>query len=265
MCDLTSFHDSYICYGEKNTQMIQDLDNVFLNMAKSIGAIEYHIPALIDQEVLERCGYFQSFPHHLTVASYIDPKKYNDAIYASGVNKNSLVISNQYLTPAACLHIYPMLEREDIDEKVVTTKARVYRYENARFNGITRIWDFTVREIVFIGEKSLVVNMLDSMKMKALEYARSIGLPCRITLANDNFYPTKQNNMKQKFQKANSLKFELTTLMGGGDVALSSFNYHDTHFSKAFGFDKDKKIVTGCVGYGLERWVAALNEYNIEL
>jgi seryl-tRNA synthetase len=42
------------------------------------------------------------------------------------ITNETAVLSNQYLTPAACLHIYPMLEGEQIETKIVTTKAQVY-------------------------------------------------------------------------------------------------------------------------------------------
>ena len=265
MCDFINFKDCYICYDEYNTRLMNIIDNKFRDEAKIIGASEYHIPALINHEVLKRCGYFSSFPQHLTIASYINPKNYWKVAEGNIITNEIAILSDQYFTPAACLHIYPMLENEEIDKKIITTKARVYRYENSNFNGNTRLWDFTVREIVFIGNKDFVTEKLQYMKERAQEYATDIGLPAKIISATDNFYPAKKNTIKQKLQISNSLKYELVVSIDDNEVAIASFNYHDLHFSKPFNFDNCGKIVTGCVGYGLERWVATLNSYNIIL
>ena len=40
-------------------------------------------------------------------------------------------------------------------------------------------------------------------------------------------------------------------------LALASFNSHGTHFSGPYQFDNGNQIVTGCVGFGLHRWLAA--------
>ena len=50
------------------------------------------------------------------------------------------------------------------------------------------------------------------------------------------------------------------TSVNNKELAIASFNYHKYHFSKLFEFDKDEKIVTGCVGFGLDRWVYLLKD-----
>lgn len=265
MSDFASYNNSYICYGELNTKIMNTVDEKFRNEAIKLGAIEYHIPAMIDQDVLSKCGYFSTFPQHLTIAAHAKREEYKQIATENQMSNDTSTVSKQYFTPAACLHIYPMFENQDLSQKVITTRARVYRYEDEQFNGNTRLWDFTVREIVFIGNMEYVLNCLDQMKTITLNYIKEIGLSAEICSASDNFYPTKQNIIKQRLQIMNSYKFELNVKINDKDVAISSFNFHDTHFSKPFHFDKCGDVVTGCIGYGLERWVTALNYYNIEL
>jgi hypothetical protein len=68
------------------------------------------IPALIPGDVLARCGFFESFPHQLMAVAtlYGDDRK----AFADGgeVRLQSFVVQDRYLTPAACLHAYPMFE-----------------------------------------------------------------------------------------------------------------------------------------------------------
>jgi seryl-tRNA synthetase len=254
--------DGYACFYADNNQLMTFLDEKFQIMIIGQNPEEYHIPALIDGEILQRCGYFTSFPHHLTVVGYVRKENYQDVVAQKEVKKEYTEVADKYLTPAACLHVYPMLEGRSITQKVITTKARVYRYEGENFKGLTRLWDFTVREIVLVGRKEFVISMQEELKQKALEFAQTITEKSKIVCANDPFYPSKQNILKANIQKENSQKFELLFPIQGEEVAVASFNYHDTHFSRAFSFDSDGQIVTGCVGFGLERWIAACIEYG---
>lgn len=257
--------NEYICYAGVDSHNLEKLDEYFRNIAMKLNAEYFHIPALIEKSVLERCGYLSSFPHHLTIASYYDPNKYNEVAVNGKYEKSNILNSELFFTPAACLHFYPMLENQVIDKKVITTRARVYRYENNRFDGKCRIWDFTVREIVFVGTNDFVQQNLAQIKKITLDYINKIGLDAELRPANDNFYPSTRNNIKGKLQLSNSLKDELVCKIDGEEVAIASFNTHGYHFSKPFNFDNNGSIVSGCVGYGLERWVAALKSRNITL
>ena len=264
MCEFKDTECCYICYDEKNNRLMQIVDKEFEEYALDMGAVSYHIPAMIDKEILEKCGYFGSFPHQLTVVAHAKPEFYEKISSNNRMEDINIEISPKYLTPAACLHIYPMLKNQIINKKIITTKARVYRYEDNKFNGKTRFWDFTVREIVFVGKSDYVLNCLEIMKDFTMNYSNKIGLEVKLENALDSFYPNKKNRIKSKLQTSNSLKFELITKLEDENVALASFNYHGTHFSQPFDFDQKGEIVTGCVGYGLERWVAALNFNKID-
>lgn len=250
---------------ENDAHILSIVDNYFKNLAIENGAVEYIIPAMIDEDVLIKCGYFASFPQQLTVAGYVKPEEQEQVAHNPDPKTIKMVSSKMYFTPSACLHIYPMLENENITTKVVTTKARVFRYENESYDGMTRLWDFSVREIVFAGNSDFVAASLEDFKDKAISFCEKIGLPAEIVLANDHFYPTKRNLVKQKIQRSNALKYELIVKVEDKMVSIASFNQHGTHFSKPFHFDQNSRIVTGCVGFGLERLLAAIKFYNINL
>ena len=259
------WNNEYVCYATDKTIVFNYIDNYFKNKILEFGAEEYHIPAMICESVLEKCGYFQSFPHHLTLASYVNPDNYNRVSNKHSISDEMIVNSKMYFTPAACLHLYPMLENSIINELNLTTNARVYRYENKQFNSSTRLWDFSVRELVFIGNREYVQSMLDRFMDITKEFSDKMTLPVNITSAIDNFYPSKKNKVKEKLQKSNPFKHEALCKISDEDIAIASFNYHGTHFSKAFNFDNNNSVVTGCVGYGLERWVSAFEHYNIDI
>lgn len=246
---LENNNDSCSIYPE-GTKIIKELDEKFRKFIEDYNVYEVKIPSLISEEVLKRCGYFETFPQHLTkLAPYQDNPSYR---------------RKRYLTPAACIHIYPMLEKECKTHSCYTTVERVYRYENGKFDEPERLWEFTVREFVFVGNKDFVKKALSDIKEKALIFAKEIDKNAVICEAHDFFHPTPTNKMKEKIQLSNHMKDELLLELEGRKIAVASFNYHGYHFSRPFHFDQDGEIVTGCVGFGLERWLECCKICNTQ-
>ncbi len=244
-------------YKDKDNELIKYIEKEFINFADNYKVHEWQIPALIGGDILRKCGYFKTMPNQLTAVGYINPDSISDVIARDEVNEKEIINRNFYLTPAACIHIYPMLKKENLCNEIITTKARVYRYENAKFETGKRLWDFGVREFVAVGNSEFIKKFLEEFQQKSLEFSKLCGIECMINESNDHFYPTKNNKTIEKIQKNNGLKKELICVSDG--LAIASYNYHGYHFSKTFGFDKEGKIVTGCVGFGLDRWVSAIN------
>lgn len=228
------------------TETFNSIDKRFLGFVKGYTTLNVKIPSLISEEVLEKCGYFNTFPQHLTQL-----KAYSG---------NSLREKKRYLTPAACIHIYPLLKKEDKQNVCYTTLERVYRYEAGNFTDKERLWEFTVREFVFVGNVEFVKGALEDLKQKSLVVAKEINCDAILSEAYDSFLPSRENLIRQKLQMANHLKDELLLPFEDRKIAVASFNYHGNHFSKPFGFDKQGEIVTGCVGFGMERWMLCIDE-----
>jgi len=255
--DIGSSYTSFQC---KKSKSIKKLDIDFLQMLEDYKVNEWVIPSLIDGNILKKCGYFSSFPNQLTKVGFIK----RNCLQNISNNQHDLHCNdfdnttNTYLTPAACLHIYPEVEQNPIKNEIITTLARVYRYEDGYFKSMERQWDFTVREFVAIGNIKYVKTFLADLELKLLNYALNIFDNVLILESNDFFYPTKQNKLKERYQLNNNLKRELVACIGNEKLAITSFNYHEFHFSKEFNFDNNENIVTGCIGCGLERWLRLL-------
>ncbi len=249
-------NNEYICFNQNDYKIFSYIDDCFRELAiEHFNANELYVPSLISEQVLKKANYISSFPHQLTIASYID-KNYS-------LHSKKIQNSNLYLTPSACLHIYPMLENKAIKNCAFTTRAQVYRHESEDFDGRTRLWNFTVREIVFVGGEDFVKSSLKTFELYVLDFVEKFDLNIKILPATDHFYPTKENIIKEKMQLTNSLKKELICNINGQDISLASFNFHGFHFSKPFNFDSNSSIVSGCIGFGLERWIAALKRKNL--
>ena len=63
-------------------------------------------------------------------------------------------------------------------------------------------------------------------------------------------------------QQIKQLKYEIRAPLGacGTELAIASFNLHETFFSRRFGFGMANRTAThsGCIALGLERWALAL-------
>lgn len=248
-----TMNSCYKVYLNDDTKIIEELENkiqVFFNGYKTNC---WSIPALIEENILVKCGYFSIMPNQLTRAlneMAVDLKQSN---------------VKYYLTPAACLHLYPHIKSQTIKNELITTKARVYRWEDGNYTEGVRMWDFTVRECVAIGTVSFVKEFLEDFMNKAMDLAKTYNIDAQIVQASDHFYPSKENQLKQRIQLANNLKYELQVNIDGKIIALASFNYHGFHFSKTFDFDEEGEIVSGCVGFGIDRWLTVINYLKGEL
>jgi len=253
--------DEYLCLGDKDSRILMEFDRMICDYIECYNAQYFSIPALIRGDVLKKCGYFKSSPQQLTVAAVADSNKLKEILKMQSLTSETAKITDFYFTPAACLHFYPMLANKKIDEsKCITTKARVYRYENGKHDGIQHFWDFTVREVVFVGSESYVRESLDDLERFIYEYAQKISTKVKMEQAFDHFYDDGNAKAMQKFQINNKVKRELLVTVKDREMALASFNFHGTHFSKNFNFDQNDTIVSGCVGFGLERWLQFFND-----
>lgn len=233
----------YATYIGKHANAFNKLDNDICTLIKCLNPINIQIPALIHKSVLEKIGYFNSFPHQIIGIKPL---------------RQSIQYEDMLLTPSACLHFYPIFAQEKIDNGVFTTKARVFRNEEKNTDGETRLIDFTVREIVIVGTIDEVTNKLNYIGNLILDYAKKIGIEIELETASDPFYPSRENTIKRRLQLGNNQKREMIAIYNNKKLSIGSINYHGFHFSKTFGFDANNTIVTGCIGVGLERWMSIL-------
>ena len=63
------------------------------------------------------------------------------------------------------------------------------------------------------------------------------------------------------YQALRSTKLELSLALGDGRaIAGASFNLHGTHFTEPMAIvdEHGQRLETACVGWGIERWMAAV-------
>ncbi len=252
------------------------LDDRFRRLGvDGFAAAEQSYPSLIPADVLRRCGYFTSFPHLVNlvchfVEDYGVLERVRQANAESGgvvVPPDSLAAPDACFTPATCYHCYQALEGETVTAPgaAFTAVGRCARYELTNMVGLDRLWEFTMREIIFVGTDAWVTEN----RAKAMdELARLVDewdLDCSIESASDPFFAPMYAT-KTFWQAQGHLKFEGRLAVeprpdgSPRTIAAASFNLHEGFFGETFSIGMDgaaEPVCTGCAGFGIERWVLA--------
>jgi seryl-tRNA synthetase len=216
------------------------LDEKLRTAALLTGAEERRFPNLIAEEVLDRSEYFEAFPG---CASRVTSPRPGD---------------NYFLSPAVCYHCYDMLKNRTLANNIVFTCCGTCFRSDVRDG--THLWDFTMREVVFLGSAEFVQRQRERWMAKAAAFARSLDLDASLVPANDPFFGAGTRGRKL-LQQLKQLKYELSIpLRSRGNMPIASFNLHERFFTERFQISlaTGEPAHSGCVAFGLERWCMAL-------
>jgi seryl-tRNA synthetase len=257
--------------GEPVLGLLEYLDDRVRDIAVGrLGATEYRYPTLIPTAVLSRIGYFTSFPQHLMFVtrlhSDLDVYAQLSRDIASGGSPHELVLAHcrnvdYALPPTMCFHTYHQFSGGTVpsDGLVVTSRGPSFRFESRYRYGLERLWDFTIREVVFLGERGFVLACRQRFLEAAIELAEELDLGGSCELANDPFF-LGDSAERVWSQRMLELKYELRLDVGPDrTAAVASFNFHEGFFGDAFDIRRpdETRIHTACVGFGLERFALA--------
>lgn len=232
-------------------------------------------PALVDAELLARCGYFESHPNAVTfIGHVIDDfdlietfRQANTGTASAQLPPHEHVhLPGKCLNPAACFPCYPTLAHRAMDEQgeVVTWQGRVFRYESRNTAGLDRLWEFNVRELVFVGSDPFVVDAREQALEVVCELAALFDVACSIETAADPFFASV-SAAKTFWQRTQEVKYEIRLPVAVDDqgaartIAAGSLNLHGDFFGRRFDIaaHDSSSAYSGCVGLGIERWVLA--------
>ncbi len=240
------------------------LDALIVDWSRDWRATEYRFPPLIEAAHLDRLDYFKSFPHLATFAVALDDDGDNLAAFGDrelsadgAVDLTATAPVKHVLTPAACYHVYAELEGARLDGPAyVTTRNTCYRRE-AEYTPLERQWAFNMREIVCIGTDEEVQAFLTAASRRIDGLIRHLGIDAKWESATDPFF-RPEKNPKFLFQKLEPVKHEVVF---DGRLAIASTNFHRDYFGDAFSIQRNgTAAASGCVAFGLERWLSALRQ-----
>jgi seryl-tRNA synthetase len=233
------------------------------------GAVPHQYPTLLPVAAMERCDYFASFPHHITFAPHLQEAldgidrvaQAPPAERAARVSE-ALAPASHLLSPSVCFHTYLRFADATVAPPIaVTAVNRCYRWESSNFATCERLWDFTMREIVFLGAPDWVAACRQRAMGVFQELVVALGLDGWIETAHDPFF-VGRFAAKRYFQLLTRAKYELRLALpySGGSLSVASFNVHDDFFGRSFAIRGPDTgfVATACAGAGLERWVWAL-------
>ena len=258
---LHAYDNGQIALSGPALALYRALDARFCELADACGATEYAFPPALPLGTLARIEYLGSFPHLATFAAAAGRSDDNlrevaaGSARASEVPAEHLEPARDLLTPAACYHVYPRFQHRDLPAPVhVTTNARCFRRET-EYRPLERLWSFSMREVVCIGDADAVDAFLDRGRAFVDALTARIGLELEWAQATDPFFDAEADP-KHIAQLVAPLKLEM---VHDHRLAVGSVNRHGSYFGDAFAIDhRGRPAHSGCVAFGVERWMAAV-------
>lgn len=221
------------------TRLHSRLDDRFGRRAVAGGAEPHDSEPYLTKEFLEAVEHITSFP--------------GLAVPVAGG-------SGVFHPPATCYRLFRDLAGRRLEGEMESTVTGSCRRNEAVANE-ARLHEFTMREIVFIGGGGEVAEWRAALMQSEGAAAAGLGLEAELVQAQDLFFGTSAVvRGKRLMQQLLGLKYELVAPIAGKPVAISSFNLHRDFFTSRLGIEVAgvDSPHSGCVAYGLERWVEAL-------
>lgn len=254
----------YDFFNQKFENMVKELfDN------SDVALTEKLYPVMLPIHGYKKTGYLKRTPQYaIFCCSAIENMKLLNEMDGMDFSEyKRLIDTPKYaLSPSACFHVYE--EYKDkilVKNTVVTFTQSVFRNEGRfNFSQFGRMRDYHVREIVFIGDYQFVTSARELEMDAVKDFIVRMEINARMVLASDAFILPKMQKFK-KIQKIDKSKYELQFSCDHEEyMSVASFNLHGEAFALPFNIKVDNKdTVTGCIGFGLERFVLAfLSQYG---
>lgn len=257
-------------FGASSSSILRFLDWLVLrDFAAPFGATEETYPNVIPIEKLSKTGHFSSFPEHLHFVNHLrEDLDILDGFASRAEGDTGQVVpkiselagSELVHNPATCYHCYAAREGSPLGENtVVTAVTQCHRYESANHQQFGRLMEFTLREVVFLGDPDFIRGQREEVLRRVQDWTERLRLFGQLVPANDPFF-TNNFAPKAQQQRRLAMKYEYVANLGDEtDIAVLSSNLHGPTFGKAFDIKQNGRVVsTGCLGFGLERLAMAL-------
>ncbi|MGW4365654.1 hypothetical protein ACWEKT_08415 [Nocardia takedensis] len=220
--------------------LLDEVDRRITDWARTLGARPERHAELHTRRDLNSIGYFESFPH---LAHRVGPVLDTDPS------------EELYLTSAACYGVYfARVESGLVGEQVVTVRHTCRRRES-EYRILRRQREFQMREVVVLGEAARVADLVEQGVVFMSALAAEYGIRAEPAIATDPFF--RKDDPRLTYQRVIPTKRELVDDTG---LAIASVNLHRTFFGErcAITLPGGEPISSGCVAFGLERWVDAV-------
>ena len=245
---VTRMGDGAYAAGDLLSRLLAAFDRRIQKTAMAeFGAVENRYPSLISTAVLRKAGYFDSFPQFLMTTGRFDP-----------ADETRTVPTGHCLAPTVCYHAYHTLAGTQVPDEglVLTACGDVFRFEEVDHRTLERLWNYTMREVIFLGSREVVSDLRARMVRATCDMVDDLRLAGHLEIANDPFFAGGATAERVMVQRALKLKYELhMPIVDDRTIAVGSFNLHGTKFGEAFDITlaDGTPAYSGCLGIGLER------------
>ncbi|WP_370806180.1 hypothetical protein [Eubacterium ventriosum] len=261
---ITEMGTGIVALGDILINLLKYFDNQIIKIAKkNYNPMFVQYPTLIKYDVLDRINYMNTLHTSLMFVSSVDECSEKDEFqqldYDSYFTKTKGL--KMCLPPSICYHTYfQFCNTEITDNMVVSAKGKTFRHEGKAARKLERLWDFSMREVIFLGDEKFVKdNAVGVFVDEIILLLERLGLNGKIVSADDMFFCENEAIGDKIAKKIENKKYEVRlNIDEENTIAVGSFNLHYDFFGEHFNIRKDgKNIHTSCTGYGLERFVYA--------
>lgn len=269
--EVVKIDDNLFQFQGEFLKIFRNLDLYFKNLAiKKFKATEQENPILWPIDLYKKINYFDEFPQQILMISGL--KKNNDNYnnfsrkYNSKKDYSKIDINNDFeksdygLQPAVCDNCYYALRNlKNFKNHSYTTYNKVFRNEKSENKSLDRLISFTVRDIMFVGNRTHISNMKSKILKEIIKFLNIAEINCSIETADDPFFIGKFN--KKLYQQSFELKYEILAEIPflKKKIAIGSINDHLDTFGKAFNIRNNSKFInSSCFGIGYERLLLAI-------
>lgn len=252
-------------------QLFRYFERALAEVERNWTTQELLTPTLIPADVLAKCDYFRSFPNTVTFACHLEPEASVINAFRARHEKRTTIDDGALadmstpeacLSPAVCYHVYHRNQGLTLPNEgaAYSVRGKCFRYESSNLREMTRLWDFTMRELVFLGTSEYVLEERERGVQIIGEFLDDLGLAVEIRTASDPFYIAPDASSKTYFQLTAETKYELAAVLPNEQrLAIGSLNYHTDFFGRAFDINVEGAgpAFSTCIGFGLERFVCA--------
>jgi hypothetical protein len=216
------------------------LESGYLNLSPQLAF--FVAPAHLDREALIELGQ----------SSTIDPDKRLET-------NSHLGLADQILAPTVCYHCFEARRGQSVPFEIVTSLNKCHRHESVNVRSLERLTTYWMRELIVIGDESLVAKALDDTLEFTTELLARWDIWHEVVSANDPFFADRGAGNRM-YQAAFDLKRELVLpSVSGKRMAVASFNNHQSTLAQKFSISTNDGLPkSGCVGWGFERLIYGL-------
>lgn len=259
--------DGIYAIGPMLTAIIDYVEARLMTIATDMGALPHRFPALISPEFLEKVQYFKNFPHSLSFVSHLNESLPDiERFAAEGHCCDGHIVADPgifaapkaMLSPTVCHHLYLMLADSKIAPEgiIATAVGNCFRFESRNMGSLERVWNFTMREIIFVGDDEFADRGVADSRAAFRHILDDLELGYAVMTANDPFFVGTFRD-QAAYQAAFELKHEVRANLPYADktIAVASYNRHGNFFGRTLNIvdSRGDAACTACFAVGLER------------